>query len=1003
VFRSAPDTSQDEAQRARVEAAVDRALALRLLGDSPVAELAQSVVGAATALFLLLSSSARLADLLGWGLVVNAAALARVVWRQRAVAAGLDAAAMRRGARIRVAALGLAWGLGAALVAPQLPIRYEALILVVLSALVAGGLVTLAPDRGSFLAFVACTLGPLPVGLLLQSAGHDYIATAILIVLFGGFMVVLGERSHRTLVEHERTKVLLAEREQAAIRERAYLNAVLVSAPDAIVVMNGEGRVTAVNARFELLFGYPASEALGRDLTALVVPDGAGVEASELLERARGGEAPVVESVRRCKDGHLVPVRVAAARLEGTLEEEICFLYDDITERKRAEEAMRKARDEAERTAVARASFLANMSHEIRTPMNAVLGLVELTLDTDLTTEQRRALELVRSSSDALLTVLNDILDFSKIEAGHLEVEAIPFDLAKLIHSSVSLLAVRAREKHVELITDIPPEVPALVRGDPTRIRQVLTNLTGNAIKFTEEGEVVVSAVPAGVEDGRTRIRFGVRDTGIGIPPEQLATVFQEFTQADASMTRRYGGTGLGLAIATRLVALMGGELKVTSEVGRGSEFSFTVPFLLDTAPPSSPAARKPVTLTRQRVLVVDDNQTNRRILRDTLAAEGMAVDEAAGAEAGLDALRRAAASGAPVHLAIIDAQMPDRDGFELAASVQADPQLSGTRLVMLTSAGQRGDAQRCAELGIEGYLTKPIARADLLEAVGVVVAGPEHPAGRAGVVTRHSIAESRRRLRILLAEDNPVNQEVAATMLRKRGHQVDIVGDGRAAVEAVRRARYDAVLMDIQMPEMDGVAATQAIRLLPGKQGLPIIALTADALSGERERCLAAGMTGYQTKPFKSHELFALVEGWAEASPSQPVGAAGPGGGDGGDIDLDDFRRTMREAGAEEAVDRILQTFVRTAPERVAALATAVTAGNPAAVAAAAHAYKSAAAAIGARGLATLLQSLEAAGRAGAVEQGRERLADLHAASAAVIAAVEAALQESGSPGTDG
>src|SRR6267378_1911417 len=517
---------------------------------------------------------------------------------------------------------------------------------------------------------------------------------------------------------------------------------------------------------------------------------------------------------------------------------------------KRAESVMRDARDLAERTAGARSAFLANMSHEIRTPMNAVLGFVELILDTELTTEQRRALELVRSSSEALLMILNDILDYSKIEAEHLELESIPFDVAKVVHATASLLAVRAREKHLELLADVA-EVPRAVRGDPTRLRQVLMNLIGNAIKFTEHGEVVV-AVTTQARDGAVALRFGVRDTGIGIAPEHLKAVFKEFTQADSTMTRRYGGTGLGLAISQRLVRLMGGELAVTSEVGHGSEFSFTLTLPVETA-----ALERTVGLAAlggRRMLIVDDNETNRRILREMLAAEGVKVDEASMASDGLAALRRAAQKRAPYDLAILDVQMPDMDGFQLATAVRQDKALTRTKLLMLTSAGQRGDSERCRELGIRGYLTKPLSRADLVEALGTVLAGPAEDASTPDVVTRHTIAESRASLRVLLAEDNPVNQQVAVAMLVKRGHEVHVSNNGREAVDAVAERAYDVVLMDIQMPEMDGFEATKAIRALPKGKDLPIIGLTAHALSGERERCLSHGMTDYLAKPFKAH-----------------------------------------------------------------------------------------------------------------------------------------------------
>src|SRR5438552_2885460 len=628
---------------------------------------------------------------------------------------------------------------------------------------------------------------------------------------------------------------------------------------------------------------------------------------------------------------------------------------------KRAEAVMREARDLAERVARARSAFLANMSHEIRTPMNAVLGFVELILDTELSVEQRRALELVRSSSEALLMILNDILDYSKIEAEHLELESIPFDISKVVHATASLLAVRAREKHLELLAEVAPDVPRIVRGDPTRLRQVLMNLIGNAIKFTEQGEVVVS-VSAAASDGSTTLRFAVRDTGIGIASEHIGTVFKEFTQADSTMTRRYGGTGLGLAISQRLVRLMGGAITVRSELGRGSEFSFAVTLPVEGASPTRGIGL--AALGGRRMLIVDDNQTNRRILREMLAAEGINVDEASTAAEGLAALRRVR-----YDIAILDVQMPDMDGFQLATAVRGEKKIAGTNLLMLTSAGQRGDGERCRELGIRGYLTKPISRSDLLEALGTVLAGPPEEAGTPEVVTRHTIAESRRSLRVLLAEDNPVNQQVAVAMLVKRGHEVHVSSNGREAFDAVNERDYDVVLMDIQMPEMDGFEATHAIRALPNGKGLPIIGLTAHALSGERERCLSHGMTDYLAKPFKAHELFALVEGTAEskAAPPPPAPAGAP------PVDLEGFRTTLREAGAEQALYSIVDTFVRQAPDRLAALATAVASGAGVEIAKAAHVYRGAAATIGARELAALLEIVETSARAGDIEQARD------------------------------
>jgi len=445
-------------------------------------------------------------------------------------------------------------------------------------------------------------------------------------------------------------------------------------------------------------------------------------------------------------------------------------------------------------------------------------------------------------------------------------------------------------------------------------------------------------------------------------------------------MTRRYGGTGLGLAISQKLVRLMGGELSVRSEVGRGSEFHFTLSLPVE-ATVELPAGGR-ASLGGRRLLVVDDNETNRRILRDMLAAEGVAVDEATNATSGLEALRRAVAKGAPYDLTILDAQMPDEDGFDLAAAVRADSRLTQARLLMLTSAGRRGDGERCRQLGIQAYLTKPISRADLVEALGTVLAGSPL-ASAATLVTRHTIAESRRSLQILLAEDNLVNQQVAVAMLLKRGHTVDTVNNGREAVAAVRRRAYDVVLMDIQMPEMDGFEATAAIRSLPHGKDLPIVALTAHALSGERENCLARGMTGYLAKPFKAHELFAVFEGSVGGGHEKPGAEAALAGVP---VDLEAFRSTLREAGAEEAVDSILDTFARQAPERMAALVAALASRVASDVARAAHALRGAAGTIGARGLAGLLERMETAGREGDVDRARDDLQGAESELAAVV-----------------
>jgi CheY-like chemotaxis protein len=463
-----------------------------------------------------------------------------------------------------------------------------------------------------------------------------------------------------------------------------------------------------------------------------------------------------------------------------------------------------------------------------------------------------------------------------------------------------------------------------------------------------------------------------------------VTTIFDSFSQADVSTTRKYGGTGLGLSISKRLTELMGGEIRVVSEVGRGSEFSFVVPLTLGPDVAAPLRERPPQHLRGTRVLVVDDNATNRRIVREMLGAAGLVTDEARGADEAIERLRGA---DPPYELLVIDSHMPGRDGFDLAAQIRTEPGLAAGILLMLTSGGKRGDAQRCRELGIRGYLTKPVSEVELLEAVAAVLSTQQGPAAAADVITRYSIEEARRRLRLLLAEDNPVNQEVAAAMLRKRGHQVDIVGNGRAAVEAVTGRRYDLVLMDIQMPELDGFGATQAIRALPEGKGLRIVALTAHAAGDERGRCLAAGMDGYLSKPFKAHQLYAIVEGWAEVqvalAPTSQLTTS---------VDLEGFRDTMREAGADNAVNSILTLFAVNTPARISALATAVAAGDGAEIAQAAHAFKSAAGGIHAHALARELEAIELAGKAGDVGRASEGVDRVRGMADAVLACLRSA-----------
>ncbi|HEY5219625.1 MAG TPA: PAS domain S-box protein [Gemmatimonadaceae bacterium] len=760
------------------------------------------------------------------------------------------------------------------------------------------------------------------------------------------------------------------------------------AASDMVWRIDAGGRLTFVNGAAQQIYGIAPAALVGRVFTEFSDPEYLEADRAALVKVFAGGELIDYETVHVDASGvrrHLStsarPILDAAGAIVG-----VQGIARDVGERAAARDALRAARDAAEQAAAARSAFLTNMSHEIRTPMNGVLGMAELLLDSELNEEDRRSVEMIVDSGEALLSIINDILDFSKIEAQQMDIERTEFDLPGLVESTVRLFMPKATAQQLELVTDVPDSVAQHVLGDPTRLRQVLTNLVGNAVKFTSTGDIVVSVEPVVGDASNSRLRFSVRDTGLGISRDKLDAIFEPFRQADATTTRKYGGTGLGLSISRRLVELMGGTLAVESREGEGSTFSFELAMPRVASPETPPPVR--ANLSGALVLVVDDHATNRDLMHRIFARAGCIVDGAPGAGEALALLRAAAERRVPYQLVVTDVFMPVMDGFDFVAAIRGDPLVGDTPVMMVTSAARRGDSQRCRELDIAAFLLKPAGRGELVAAAGAAMGFTTAPV-RIANAPHIAVAPEHLALRILLAEDNTVNQEVAATMLRRRGHTVDVVGSGRQAVDAVRAGSYDMVLMDLQMPELDGLQATAEIRTMLAGRPLPIVALTANAMVGERERCLAAGMDGYLAKPFKPHQLFEAVEAWSAGAMAVLVAAGAPplsGAADAPPVDVALFRAEMRAAGVEEAVAGILGAFRKEAPGRMAALEKAVRDGEGRAIERAAHAFKSSTGAIHAQALAELLRDMEIKAKGGDVAAATTRLGEVQLAFDAVM-----------------
>jgi two-component system sensor histidine kinase/response regulator len=798
------------------------------------------------------------------------------------------------------------------------------------------------------------------------------------------------------------TKLLLSEskaREALATvkASKERIRTIIESAQDAFVGMDLSGNIIDWNSQAEAMFGYSREEAIGRPLTTTIIPERFRPLYEEALQKLNvtGQIEFINQRLERTvihRNGHEFPVEIVIGLVQANDNYFFSAFVRDISARKQAERELHQAKDRAEAAARAKSEFLANMSHEIRTPMNGVIGLTNVVLKTDLSAQQREYLSLIKASADSLLRLLNDILDFSKMEARQLELEVIEFDARESIGNTLKAFSATANEKGLELTYHVAPDVPMRLLGDPGRLAQIIVNLVGNALKFTMRGEVVVRVAREMDAEARTLLHLSVADTGIGMSDEQQAGIFKSFAQADNSTTRQYGGTGLGLSIVSQLVALMGGAIRVESQPNKGTTFHLTLQFAIPAVHPTSVAEPAPVALRDMAVLVVDDNRTNRLILAENVRNWNMHPVLADSGRQALHKLVRAAAQGQPFPLVLVDSQMPELDGFELVQAIKSDPAIDSATIMMLSSSDMSGEIERCEALGVARFLRKPVKQSELFDAIvtALGLVSPEH-SHKSDAIPERPL----RLLHVLVAEDHPVNQMLVTEILKSRGHSFAIANNGVEVLQLLEREPFDVILMDGQMPEMDGYHATAEIRRRERATGrhIRIIAVTANVMKGDRAKCLESGMDEYVSKPIDPDQLLGLLErgvrrpaDMAEPETAPKTAAVRP------PLNFEQLLKAAR--GKRSLVENMARQLLESLPAGVADIREAVAAGDAGRLERAAHRLRGAAAVFRADPLAEVAARLEHLGRKAELAQAWEAVSELDARASELATELKSILQ---------